>query len=341
MPVGARRGDRARLLDRSLLAGLLLAPVLIRDAFLIDRLGVFLLLGLCAVSLDLLWGYGGILTFGHAVLVGGAGYVVALATTGRIASTALPLAAGLALAVAAAALLSAATAWFGLHGRRPLGRVEFALLTLALTVLGEQYARSSGLLGGRNGIVLSTRLTFGPLDLHRGTAFYVLAASILVGGVAACRMFLRTRHGMVLHAARDDAERVELLGLDVRRARLAASCLAGGLAGLAGGLIHTHDAVVSPGAVGITASTSVLLWVVLGGRGSLTGPALAAVVLQSATTALSGRLLETWLLAVGVLLMVTVLLLPKGLHGALMALDLPRSVRTMRSTDARSGRASK
>lgn len=306
-----------RGLDRALIAALLVAPFVVRDAFLIDRLGMFLLFGLCAVSLDLLWGHGGILTFGHAVLIGGAGYVVALTTTGRIGDTAVPLGVALLLGVIGAAGLSAATAWFGLHGRRPLGTVEFALLTLALTVLGEQAARASGLLGGRNGILLTTRIDVVGLDLHRGRSFYVLAAVVLVAGIALCRWFLRTSTGQILHAARDDPERVELLGHDVRRARVAACALAGALAGLAGGLIHTHDAIVSPGALGITSSTTVLLWVVLGGRGTLVGPALAAVVLPSATVALSGRLLDTWLLVVGVLLVVTVVALPQGLVGLL------------------------
>jgi len=313
---------RARVLDAALIAALLGAPLVVRDAYLIDRLGLFLLLGLCAVSLDLLWGYGGILTFGHAVLIGGSGYVVALATTGRIAGVVVPLGIALVLGMVGAAGLSAATAWFGLHGRRPLGTVEFALLTLALTVLGEQAARASGLLGGRNGILLTGRIGIGGLDLHRGLSFYLLAALLLVAGIGVCRRFLRSATGQVLHAARDDAERVELLGHDVRRARLIACALAGGLAGLAGGLIHAHEAIVSPGALSITASTSVLLWVVLGGRGTLIGPAIAAVVLPSATAALSGRLLDTWLLLVGILLIVTVVVLPRGLHGLLV----PRTV---------------
>lgn len=315
-----------RTIDASLIAALLVAPLVIRDAYLIDRLGLFLLFGLCAVSLDLLWGYGGILTFGHAVLIGGAGYVVALTTTGRIGAVVMPLGVALLLAMVAAAGLSVATAWVGLHGRRPLGTVEFALLTLALTVLGEQAARASGLLGGRNGIILTGRISVGGLDLHRGLSFYVLAALLLVAGVSVCRWFLRSAAGQVLHAARDDAERVELLGLDVQRARLAACALAGALAGLAGGLIHAHDAIVTPSAMGITASTAVLLWVVLGGRGTLVGPAVAAVVMPSATAALSGRLLDTWLLLIGLVLIVVVVVLPRGLYGALVPTATRRSV---------------
>jgi ABC-type branched-subunit amino acid transport system permease subunit len=290
----------------------------VRDSFLIDRLGIMLLLALVAVSLDLLWGHGGMLSLGHAVLVGGAGYVVALLTTARLGGPQVPLLLALVLGSAAAGLISAGTIWLGLHGRRPLGVVEFALLTLALGVLGEQIAGTSRALGGRNGIIFAERLTFGAIDLHRGHAFYVLAAMLLILGTVACRRFLRSPSGAILIAARDDAERVELLGLDVARARVLAGALAGALAGGAGGVIHVHDAIVTPGSVGLGASTVVLIWVVLGGRGTLTGPALAAVALQTTSIALAGRLLMSWSLLLGLLLIVSIMALPGGLHGLLL-----------------------
>jgi ABC-type branched-subunit amino acid transport system permease subunit len=306
---------------RALLLAVALAPIVLRDAFLIDRLGIMLLLALVAVSLDLLWGHGGMLSLGHAVLVGGAGYAVALLLTGGVGGRQVPLVLALMIAAAAAALISAGTIWLGLHGPRPLGVVEFALLTLALGVLGEQSAGTSRVLGGRNGIIITERLVFGAFDLHRGHAFYGLAATLLVLGVLSCRQFLRSPSGAILSAARDDPERVELLGLDVARARILAGALAGALAGVAGGVIHVHDAIVTPGAVGLTASTAILIWVILGGRGTLTGPALAAVALQSVAIALAGRLLTSWSLLLGLLLIAAILVLPGGLHGLLLRLE--------------------
>jgi len=311
-PVAAGRSG-----DRMLVLAVVLAPGLVRDSFMIDQVGVMLLFALVAVSLDLLWGYGGMLSLGHAVLVGGAGYVVAVLLTGRISGAQVPLAIALLLGATVAALLSAGTIWLGLHGPRPLGVVEFALLTLTLGLLGEQLAGGSRLLGGRNGIVIADRLTFGPLDLHRGHAFYVFAATLLVLGVAVSRRFLRSRSGAILLAARDDPERVELLGLDVARARVLAGALSGALAGTAGGVIHVHDAIVTPGALGLAGSTAVLIWVVLGARGTLTGPALAAVLLQLTAIALAGKLLTTWSVLLGLLLIATIMLLPGGLHGLL------------------------
>jgi urea transport system permease protein len=303
--------------DRVLLIALVLTPVLLRDQFLIDRLGVMLLFALAAVALDLIWGYGGLLSLGHAVLLGGAGYAVALLTTGRIGLLTLPAVVAVGVAALLTAGLSATIAWIGSRGRRPLGTLEFALLTLALGVIGEQIALRSQTLGGRNGLVIPGRIGAGPVGLDRGTAFYVLAALLLVLGVGICRRFLASATGTILVAGRDDPDRVELLGLDVRRARVVASGLAGVLAGLAGALVHLHSSIVTPGALGIASSTTIVLWVVLGGRGTLVGPAVGAVALQSVSVALSGALLDAWLVVVGLVLIIAVISLPGGIAGLL------------------------
>lgn len=312
MPI--RRTGRS--LDRALLIALVAAPLAIRDAFLIDRLGVMLLLALVAVSLDLLWGHGGVLSLGHAFLVGSAGYTVALVSTGRL-GPALPIGVSVLVGAGVACAISATVAWAGFRGRRPLGTLEFALLTLALGVIGEQAATRSVFLGGRNGIIIPGRIALGPLDLHRGASFYALAAASLVLGVLLCRRFLASSMGLVLVAAKDDPERIELLGLDVRRARVVACALAGALAGLAGGLIHAHGSIITPGSLGIGPSTTMLLWVVLGGRGTLVGPALGAIALESISIAVAGVLLDSWLVVVGLLLIGAVLFLPDGMMGLL------------------------
>lgn len=307
---------RNLFVTRLSLAALLVAPLVVRDQFLIDRLGGMLLLALIAVSLDLLWGYGGVLSLGHAFVVGTAGYLVALTTTGRIGPE-LPTVLAVFGGGIAAAMVAALITWIGFRGRRPLGTLEFALLTLSLGVLGEQAASRSELLGGRNGIVLTGRISVGALDLHRGTSFYVLAACLLVAGIITCRWFLRSGLGQVLIAARDDPERVELLGLNVRLARVIAAGVAGGLAGLAGGLLHVHDSIITPSALGLGSSTTILLWVLLGGRGTLIGPVIATVALSSVSIMLAGALLDGWLIVVGVLLVVAVIVLPSGLMGLL------------------------
>lgn len=312
---GLPRSSRRRAVEAVLLLALIALPLLSNDAFLVGRFGRYLVWAVFALSLDLIWGFGGMLTFGHAAFFGGAGYAVALLTTKDLGPLPLPVWPAIALAALAAGALAIVVSLVAFRGRAPLRGVEFALVTLAVAFLMEQYARASATLGGQNGILLSVRLEAGPLSMHRGHGFYALAAVLLVGSYVLVRRFLASRDGRVLQAIRDDEERVELLGYDAGRVKLMAYTLSGTLAGLAGAVFHVHDAIVSPGAVGVGASTLVLLWVVLGGRGTLLGPIVATVVLQHLTATLSGTYLETWLITVGVLLIVAIVVLPGGLLG--------------------------
>jgi urea transport system permease protein len=110
---------------------------------------------------------------------------------------------------------------------------------------------------------------------------------------------------------------VELLGYDVPRIKRWTFVLSGAIAGLAGSLFYLHEGIVSPAAVGVGSSTLVLLWVVLGGRGTLIGPIVGAVTLPYLTARLSGTLLDTWLVVVGVILVLVILLIPAGIFGFL------------------------
>lgn len=312
---GVPRSTRRRCVELALLVALVAFPALSGDAFLVDRVGKYLLLAAFAISVDLVWGYGGVLTFGHAAFFGGAGYVVGLLTTREEGLLPLSVWPAVGLAVAASAGVAALVAGAAFRGRVPLGGVEFALVTLALAFLFEQYARSSDVLGGQNGILFLQDLAVGGLSLHRGVGFYALAATVLVASYLACLGFLRSSSGLVLTAVRENEERVETLGYRASTVKFQAYLLSGVVAALAGALFYVHDGIITPGAVGVEPSTLVLLWVVLGGRATLLGPVVAAVVLQHLTAELSASYLDTWLLIVGALLILTILVLPGGLLG--------------------------
>lgn len=309
------RSSRTRAVEVVLLLALIVFPLVTGDAFLVGRFGRYLVWAIYALSLDLIWGFGGMLTFGHAAFFGGGGYVVALLTTQEFGPLPLPVWPAIVVAAGAAAALAGAVGLIAFRGRSPLRGVEFALVTLAVAYVMEQFARSSEFLGGQNGILLSARLEMGSLSLHRGHSFYLLSASLLVGAYLLVRRFLVSRDGRVLQAVRDDEQRVELLGYDAGRAKLRAYVLSGAIAGAAGAVFHVHDAIVSPAAVGVGASTLPLLWVVLGGRGTLLGPIVATVLLQHLTATLSGVFLETWIVLVGMLLVIAIVVLPGGLLG--------------------------
>ena len=295
--------------------GLLVAvPLLSRDGFFVDRIGRYLLLAVFAVSVDLIWGYGGMFTFGHAAFFGGAGYVVGILSTREAGILPLSLGVSLVAAIAFSAALALAISYFTFSGRGALRGVEFAVVTLAVSVALERLANAGGsVTGGQNGILITRRL--GPF--HRGHAFYVIAALVLVGIYIGAKRLLGSRSGLVFRGVGQNEERVESLGYNVPRVKRWIFAFSGAIAGLAGGLFYVHEGIVSPAAVGVGASTLVLLWVVLGGRGTLIGPVVGAVALPYLTARLSGTLLDTWLVVVGVVLVVVILLIPAGIFGFL------------------------
>ncbi|HEX5671940.1 MAG TPA: branched-chain amino acid ABC transporter permease, partial [Acidimicrobiia bacterium] len=292
-------GKALRNVELILLALLVVLPLVSRDAFFVDRIGRFLLLAVFALSVDLIWGYGAMFTFGQAAFFGGAGYVVGMLSTRDAGILPLPLGVTILGAVVASALLALGISYFTFARRGGLRGVEFAVVTLAVSVALERLANAGGpITGGQNGILMTYRL--GPF--HRGHGFYVLAAAILVIVYLGLKGFLRSRAGLVFRGIGQNEERVELLGYDVPRVKRWTFVLSGSIAGLAGSLFYLHEGIVSPAAVGVGSSTLVLLWVVLGGKGTLIGPIVGAVALPYLTARLSGTLLDTWLVVVGVIL---------------------------------------
>ncbi len=155
------------------------------------------------------------------------------------------------------------------------------------------------------------------ISLHRGYGFYVLAGTLLVAVYVGVRWFLGTRSGLIVRGIRGNQDRIDLLGYDVALVKRRTFVLSAAIAGLAGALFYVHEGIVSPSSVGVGQSTLVLLWVALGGRGTLAGPVLGAVLLPHLTASLSGTLLDTWLVVVGVILVAVILLLPAGIFGFL------------------------
>lgn len=315
---GLPRSSRRKVTEVGLLLALVALPILSGDAFFIDRFGKFFLWAIFAISVDLVWGQGGMLTFGHAAFFGGGGYVAAMLTTHDWWLLPLPLVVALPLAVAAAALLSVVLSALSFAGKAPLRGVEFAVVTLAIAYMLEQLARSGGTVtGGQNGILLDSRLEVGSLSLHRGTGFYFLAAGTLVAVYVLTRMFSNSRSGLILQGIRENEDRVDRLGYSVTRVKRTTYIVSASIAGLAGVLFYVHDGIISPTAVGVGNSTLVLLWVVLGGRGTLLGPIVGAVVLSYLNSKLSSDFLDTWLLLLGFIMVISILIFPAGLLGYL------------------------
>lgn len=229
----------------------------------------------------------------------------------------IPLWPAILLALCVIAIFSFLLASLVFRGRLPLRGIEFAVITLAIAYLLEQYARAGGeITGGQNGILFQENLKIFNFDLHRGRGFYVLTGLSFAIYVIS-RLFVKSRSGLITRGIRDNEDRIELLGYDVPNVKVGLFVMVSVFAGFAGSLFYIHDGIVSPSAVGVTASTQVLLWVALGGRGTLAGPIVGTIVLQHLTATLSGTLLDTWLLIIGVLLIAVVMIFPAGILGYL------------------------
>jgi len=317
-PESSRHRGR-RLVEIALLVALLVLPIISSDRFLIDRFGRYFLFAIFALSVDLIWGYGGMFTFGHAAFFGGGGYIVGMLTTRSGWVLPVPFWMALVAAVATSALLAVALSYFVFSGKGALRGVEFAVVTLAVAVIAERLANAGGSVsGGQNGILMQSRLGIpGVISLHRGYGFYALTGLLLVATYVGLKWFLQTRSGLIIRGIRENEDRVDLLGYEVPLIKRRTFVLSGALAGMAGALFYVHEGIVSPTAVGVSASTLVLLWVVLGGRGTLLGPIIGAIILPHLTASLSGTLLDTWLVVVGVILVLVIVVFPSGIFGFL------------------------
>ncbi len=315
---------------------LLLVPALL-SPFRLNLVARYLALAILAVGLDVAWGFGGMLSLGHGLFFGLGAYAMGMhlklvASAGALPDfmnwsgvSALPAwwgpFASLPVALVAALLVPALVgAALGLLVFRNRVRgAYFALLTqalvaiFALLLVGQQ-----GYTGGTNGLTNFTTLLGGPLS-EPSTQRWVYFATVggLVGALLVSHQLVRSRFGRLLVAVRDGEERVRFLGYDPATVKTVAFGFSAALAGLAGALYAPSIGIVAPGMVGIVPSIEMVIWVALGGRGTLLGAAAGAVLASYAKTTFSEALPSAWLYLQGGLLVLVIVAAPRGLAGAL------------------------
>jgi len=319
---------------------LLLAPAVLSD-FRLSLLTKFLCFAIIAIGIGLAWGQGGMLVLGQGLFFGLGGYAMGmhmkLAEAGegqlpdfmtwsgvenlpvlwepfRSAWFAVP--AAILLPMAIAAVLGAAIF------RQRIRGAYFAILSQALAaafvivLVGNQ-----GLTGGTNG--LTNFQTFFGLPLsnpENQQLLHITVAITLLLVFLATRELVIGRYGRLLIAVRDDEDRVRFLGYDPTRVKLVAYVLAAGMAGLAGALFVPVVGIISPALLGIVPSIEMVIWVALGGRTALAWAAAGAVIVNSAKTTISEQFPSTWLYLQGMLFVVVILFLPKGIAGGIETL---------------------
>lgn len=307
--------SRPALIVLGLGLGVLLIFPALADRYYLQLVTKIMLVAIFAISLDLLVGYVGLVSLGHAAFFGLAGYALALAQR-HLDLVSLWTTLPLALVVSAAA--AAVIGWLSLR----TSGIYFIMITLAFGQMLYYLFNDYVALGGSDGMFVNTKPTvsvagYDLLNLRNRTAFFYFVLGWLALSYALLVMLLRAPFGRVIAGIRVNEPRTRALGYPVQHYKLVAFVIAGTLAGLAGYLNAVQFGVVNPAILGWRESGLVLMMVILGGMGTLFGPVLGAFVIVLLETWLEG-LTEHWLLVFGVFVVAVVLFLPNGLAGLLV-----------------------
>ncbi len=272
-----------------------------------------MILSIGALSLNLVMGYGGMISFGHAVYIGIGAYTVGICAEHELVSGFVQW--PLALAVSGLIALI-----FGALSLRTRG-VYFIMITLALAQMMYFLGVSLDRYGGDDGLPLATPSEFSELiDLSDKGSLYWLVFVLLILCLWISHRLVNSRFGMVIQGARSNEARMQAIGFPTYRYRLAAFVISGVMAGLAGVLLANHTDFVNPDMMHWTRSGDLIIMVLLGGMGSLVGPIVGAIVFLLLEEALAG-FTEYWQLIFGPFLILVVLYARGGLLGFLNRRD--------------------
>ena len=331
------------------LAAIILLLVLpsISSDFQISLLGRFLTYAIAGLGLDLLWGYTGMLSLGQGLFFGLGAYCFAMYLNLETAGVRLPEFMGLygvtelpalwqpfhspVIAIAIIfPMVIAGVIGFMIFRSRVQG-VYFSIITQALTaIVALLLVGQQRLINGTNGITEMRTVFSAPIRAH-DTTIGLYIATVLVMGVVylGCRALVRSRFGRLLVAVRDDENRLRFIGYNPVVIKTLVFMLSAGIAGLAGVLFVPQVGIISPKQLDIVASIEIVIWVAVGGRGTLIGPIVGALLVNTGKSTISTAYPDLWQLIMGGLFVGVVLLFPKGLVGSLQSFVtrfIPQSV---------------
>ena len=263
---------------------------------------------IAAVTVDLLWGYTGVLTFGQSAFFGIGVYTVAIGLAYYV-DGALATAGVIFAAMAGAALVGAAVGWLSFWDRA--SPIYVAVVTLALPVVFTQIILSGGAYtGSSSGLPI-------PVPFLSITEWYYIAGGLLLVVATGAYVFVSSDAGRVLIAIRENEERCRYLGLDTSYLKISLMAACGAIAALAGAFYVLFSSVAAHSYGDFVFGTELVVWTALGGRGTLIGPILGTVGVNYVSALLGGNLPFIWLLFVGLAFVVVVVYLPQGLVPAI------------------------
>jgi urea transport system permease protein len=349
-----RRGWIAFLVVGALLLALPLlnllpasSPFHISD-YLVPLFGKYMCYALLALSLDLVWGYAGILSLGHGAFFALGGYAMGMylmrqiGTRGVYGNATLPdfmvflnwkalpwywwgfdhFALAASMVVLVPGLLAFVFGWFAFRSR--VTGVYLSIITQALTyVLLLAFFRNDMGFGGNNGLTdFKELLGFGIQTQAMRRGLFIASVLALGLGFLVCRFIVTSKLGRVLLALRDAEARVRFLGYSVEGAKLFVFTVSAVLAGIAGALYVPQVGIINPSEFAPANSIEIAIWVAIGGRGTLVGAILGAVLVNGGKTWLTSAASELWLFVLGALFVLGTLAFPKGIVGAMRQLRL-------------------
>ncbi len=291
-------------------AGLALLPVYTAasgDQFVLTLFTRIVILAIAATSLNLILGYGGMVSFGHAAYLGIGGYAVGILAAEGVGSGFVQWP----VALAVSGLFALVVGALSLRTRG----VYFIMITLAFAQMVYYVAAGLDRYGGDDGLTIYSRSRFaGLINLSDHTQFYYLCLALLLASIAFTWRLINSRFGMVICGSRSNDRRMQAIGFPTFRYRLAAFVIAGTWCGLAGALLANHTEFVSPAMMYWTRSGDLIVMVVFGGMGSLFGPLFGAISLLVLEEGLS-RVTEYWQIILGPMLLLIVLFARGGIDG--------------------------
>jgi ABC-type branched-subunit amino acid transport system permease subunit len=315
----ATRLARSSWIALGLLTLFLLFPMT-KNAFWVVQLTQLMVYGIFAMSLSLVWGYGGILCFGHAVYFGMGAYIYTLIVKGMVPGFTGILATsivGLAAAIIGVALFAIVVGYFLFYGR--LSGPYLGIVTLAIAVIVERIAVDWYYIGGYNGLFSIPPLSIAGYEFIDPLAlfYFVLAACTIV--YLLLTHVVHSPFGTILRAIRDNEPRAESFGYNSARHKIITFAIGASVAALSGALFAIVTEFVSPTLIGFSLSTEVLIWVALGGKEVILASFLGALLVRTLEAYLSELMAYYWILFLGIFFVVAVIYFPKGIFGRFLS----------------------
>lgn len=328
-----------RLIDAALLVFLIIFP-LFAEEFRVEMMSRYLCFAILALSLDLLWGYAGLLSLGHAVFFGIGGYMIGLCyqiqsglpsfmTREKITTLPWfyiplknPIVAAV-IGVVLAALISMFLGYFVFSSK--IKGVFFTIITLAMAQMFCQFIITmQKYTNGFNGLQNIKRFAINGAEPLDKTEYYylVLIATVLV--FIFCLWLTKSRIGRIAVSIRENEQRLGFFGYNTSHFKILIITISGALAGLAGVLYAPATGSITTEDIGIAASTLVVVWIAVGGRGNLTGAIVGTLFINWAQSLLSDQFASLWQLILGVVLLLIIFFIPNGMVGQIISLQYRR-----------------